>query len=403
MEAVSKSAESGTEEVSNKEIKPWQKGFELDYLKELEKRFNSYNEYAQHELSKFKKNNIAEALSKDQLHLLGKGLIHKTEVKVRTKINMFPGVVIGEKLPGDIEIKHLGYSDEFDRRNIITTLLEDTYYTNNNVWLLINEESGPDKAIASEAHFEKVGVKYNSVADIIGVYFRNASQVLEDRQHREIPIYEKFTLKPLQVSFTDITKQLAKQLEEMDIEYTNHYSNYNKAKSWSAISLRGYKNDYRFITKPVEMNKKWQKENENEVFEMQDTDWRKKFPLVEKILDVFETEIHRVRFMKLKPGGGELERHTDQVDPDVGIQDGKLMRIHIPIKTNPNVEFTSWSTTGSKVIVNMEEGHCWYLDIRKPHMAINNGNDWRTHLVIDVVANEQVRSLFNADAHRKIQ
>ena len=81
-------------------------------------------------------------------------------------------------------------------------------------------------------------------------------QVLEDRQHREVPIYEKYTLKPLQVSFTDITKQLAKQLEEMNIEYTNHYSNYNKAKSWSAISLRGYKNDYRFITKPVEMNKK---------------------------------------------------------------------------------------------------------------------------------------------------
>ena len=39
MEAISKSAESGTEEVSNKELKPWQKGFELDYLKELEKRF----------------------------------------------------------------------------------------------------------------------------------------------------------------------------------------------------------------------------------------------------------------------------------------------------------------------------------------------------------------------------
>ena len=59
MEAISKSAESGTEEVSNKELKPWQKGFELDYLKELEKRFNSYNEYAQHELSKFKKNKFS--------------------------------------------------------------------------------------------------------------------------------------------------------------------------------------------------------------------------------------------------------------------------------------------------------------------------------------------------------
>ena len=397
METISETSQS-------KELKPWQKGFELDYLKDLEKRFTSYNEYAQHEMSKFKKNNIADALSKDELHLLGKGIIHKTEVKVKSKINMFPGVVIGEKQPGDIHIKHLGYSDEFDRRNIITTLLDDTYYTNNNVWLFINEENGQDKAIASEAYFEKVGVKYSSVADIVGVYFRNAGQVLEDRTHPTVPKYENYTLKPLSLGFEEITNKIQKQLEEMEIEYTNHYSNYNKAKSWSAISLRGYKNDYRFITKPVEMNKKWKEENKDEVFEMQDTDWRQKFPLVEKILDVFETEIHRVRFMKLKPGGGELERHTDQVDPDVGITDGKLMRIHIPIKTNEKVEFTSWSTTGSKVIANMEEGSCWYLDIRKPHMAINNGNDWRTHLVIDVVANEQVRSLLNdTNTYRKIQ
>ena len=31
---------------------------------------DSYNKFAQHELSKFKKNNIAEALSKDQIQLL---------------------------------------------------------------------------------------------------------------------------------------------------------------------------------------------------------------------------------------------------------------------------------------------------------------------------------------------
>ena len=397
METISETSQS-------KELKPWQKGFELDYLKDLEKRFKSYNDYAQHEMSKFKKNNIADALSKDELQLLGKGIIHQTKVKVKSKINMFPGVVLGEKQPGDIHIKHLGYSDEFDRRNIITTLTDDAYYTNNNVWLFINEENGQDKAIASEAYFEKVGVKYSSVADIIGVYFRNAGQVFEDRTHPTVPKYENYTLKPLSLGFKNVTQQIAKQLEEMEIEYTNHYSNYNKAKSWSAISLRGYKNDYKFITKPIEMNKKWKEENKDEVFEMQDTDWRQKFPLVEKILGEFKTEIHRVRFMKLKPGGGELERHTDQVDPDVGIQDGKLMRIHIPIKTNPNVEFTSWSTTGSKVIVNMEEGHCWYLDIRKPHMAINNGNDWRTHLVIDVVANEQVRSLLNdTNTYKKIK
>ena len=41
----------------------------------------------------------------------------------------------------------------------------------------------------------------------------------------------------------------------------------------------------------------------------------------------------------------------------------------------------------------MQVGGCYYLDIRKPHSAINNGNQVRTHLVIDCVANEKIRSL----------
>jgi hypothetical protein len=316
---------------------------------------------------------------------------------------MFPGVLIGTKLPGDIHIKHLGYTDEFDKRNLITALTEDDYYNNKNIWLFINEENGQDKAIASETEFEKIGVKYNSVADIVGVYFRNAGHILEDRQHANVPKYERYTLKPLQLDFTELVPKIKKQLDEKALEFTNHYSNYNKERAWSAISLRGYADDWRFITKPIEMNKKWKEENKDKKFKLQDTAMRKEFPLVEKILDCFETEIHRVRFMNLKPGGGELERHTDQVDPDLGISNGKLMRIHIPIITNPDVEFTSWNTTGSKTIVNMEEGHCWYLDIRKPHRAINGGTDMRTHLVIDVVANEQVRNLFNDNSYRKIR
>ena len=379
--------------MKEKEMKPWQKGFDLDYLKKLEKNFNSYNEYAQHELSKFKKNNIAEALSRDNIQLIGPALIHAEETKSKVNIWMFSGVLLGTKYPGDLHIKHLGYTHEQDRKNIITTLSEDIRYTTKNVWLYINEENPNDKDIAEKAGFKKVGAKYNSVADLIGVYFKDSNSALEDRQHPHIPTFEKYTLKPFDLDFTKIVPKLAKQLEEKSLEFTNHYSNYNKEKAWSAISLRGYSPDWRFITKPVEMNKKWQEEHKDEKFELQDTELRKEFPLVEDILSSFKTEIHRVRFMNLKPGDGELERHTDQVDPDLGISNGRLMRVHIPIVTNSKVEFTSWGITGSKTIVNMEEGHCWYLDIRKPHRAINGGNSWRTHLVIDVVANEQVRGL----------
>ena len=65
-------------------MKPWQKGFELDYLKELELRFSSYNDYAQHELSKFKKNNIADALSKDNITLVFSMLLLKLISSVKS-------------------------------------------------------------------------------------------------------------------------------------------------------------------------------------------------------------------------------------------------------------------------------------------------------------------------------
>ena len=89
-------------------------------MKELELRFSSYNDYAQHELSKFKKNNIADALSKDNIILLrDDAIIHYNEIKVKSKISMFSNVMLSEKQPGDIQIKQLGYSSEHDKRHII--------------------------------------------------------------------------------------------------------------------------------------------------------------------------------------------------------------------------------------------------------------------------------------------
>ena len=83
--------------------------------------------------------------------------------------------------------------------------------------------------------------------------------------------------------------------------------------------MRGYRSDASFITKPVEMNKKWKAENEGSLeWEIEDTPLRKEFPEVETLLDLMPGEKHRIRFMRLKPEGGELRRHTDQVDRDQG-------------------------------------------------------------------------------------
>lgn len=69
-------------------------------------------------------------------------------------------------------------------------------------------------------------------------------------------------------------------------------------------------------------------------FELQDTPLYEHFPEVRELLSFLDGEVHRVRFMRLAPGGGELTRHTDQVDPDAGNSLGALARLHFPLKTN---------------------------------------------------------------------
>ena len=62
-----------------------------------------------------------------------------------------------------------------------------------------------------------------------------------------------------------------------------------------------------------------------------------------------------------------------------------------PIESNSEVKFYVWDADGFKNTTYMEVGTCWYLDIRKPHQAINNGVSDRIHLVVDIEANEEVR------------
>ena len=44
----------------------------------------------------------------------------------------------------------------------------------------------------------------------------------------------------------------------------------------------------------------------------------------------------RVRFMKLE-AGKVIGKHSDKIDKDLGFDDGQIMRIHVPIRTNDDV------------------------------------------------------------------
>ena len=384
-------------------MKDWQKGIELEDLLIQEKIWEGYNERCLSPFLEMKKNKIAGAIDADNYVCGHQWAIQSRILKVKSKINMYSAY--------DIPIATVQKGDRIVDKiacNQPDMIVETMRKYNEDTFLFINEEHDIDRFVASWAGFKKIGIKINTFGDIQGVYFKD--RVKGAFGEREFPeqkmmlpeeklVLRKANFHPVpwvdgeSLRFGWMCEAIKERLEIMDYEFTNHYSNYNKGKSWSAISLRGYTPDWTFITKPAEMSKKWKEENKDVEFKLQDTDIRKMFPEVEDLLKLLPGKPHRIRFMNLAPGGGELQRHTDQVDPDAGVNDYKLMRFHFPIVTNENVTFSQWNYEAERVSCHMDVGECWYLDVRKPHQAINGGAEMRTHLVVDIEANEKVRAL----------
>lgn len=95
-------------------------------------------------------------------------------------------------------------------------------------------------------------------------------------------------------------------------------------------------------------------------------------------LQSHQCEIHSMRLMRLCTGA-EIAEHRDH---GVGY-DSNAVRLHIPIITNPQVEFI---VAGSKV--TMRPGEMWYINADLPHAVANRGDTDRIHLVIDGVLND---------------
>ena len=175
--------------------------------------------------------------------------------------------------------------------------------------------------------------------------------------------------------------------------FSNHCSNYNKKNTWSGIVLRGYGGKEDFIIKPSEMTNSWKKENKEKLdWVCEDTPLRQKLSEVERFVDLLPfDDVERIRILKLSKGEGELERHTDIQDKEAGINDGQWARLHFPLITNDKVIFTQWNTDGSKTKAHMRVGELWYLDMRKPHTAVNFGEEDRYHLIIDIKSDFHLR------------
>ena len=113
------------------------------------------------------------------------------------------------------------------------------------------------------------------------------------------------------------------------------------------------------------------------------TDALKQSPAFRAVLDAMPADRSRVRLMRLRPGGA-IFRHSDPME-DI---DPRLVRLHVPIVTNPNVEFL---VNDRRVV--MLPGEVWHVDVRFPHEVYNRGDSMRVHLVMDLLRSPDLEAM----------
>tara|TARA_B100000929_G_C15474421_1_gene408976 strand:+ start:855 stop:1541 length:687 start_codon:yes stop_codon:yes gene_type:complete len=160
---------------------------------------------------------------------------------------------------------------------------------------------------------------------------------------------------------------------------------YNKKGQWDAISLRGYSDSPSDILKPDVLK------SGIELAELRDTHLTQVSNLVSliEILAHIPAKFERVRVMRIR-AGTSISKHTDKVDKD--IKAGKIVRIHIPIRTNHNVHFYLWKDKKPQHY-NLEQGKYYYTDVTKPHAVHNKATFDRLHLVADCYSNDKIEAL----------
>lgn len=183
-------------------------------------------------------------------------------------------------------------------------------------------------------------------------------------------------IKYLKLPFVFDAGLMLKEVNALSIpQWLPHYQVAHYTGEWSAIPLRstGGKADD-IIISPTDNR------------DYRDTVFLDNSPYLKKVIQTFRCPVQAVRLLKLN-AGSKIKEHRDA---ELNFESGEI-RLHIPVLTHADVEFFL-----AKERLNLKEGECWYMNFNLVHAINNNSNINRIHLVIDAVANDWVKEMFNS-------
>ena len=182
---------------------------------------------------------------------------------------------------------------------------------------------------------------------------------------------------------------LSDYLDHAEFQLLTQIAPYKNNNIWTALSVHGYGVNPSDIYKPgfarndkkIDSKLQWTSLLNKSIIEP-----------IREIIARLPCKFERIRLMKLA-AGKSLRKHNDNIDPD--IENKKIVRIHIPIRTNSKVVFTIYTNDEDErgETFNLEVGRFYYLDVTKPHSVSNNSSIDRYHLVVDCYVNEELKAI----------
>lgn len=155
----------------------------------------------------------------------------------------------------------------------------------------------------------------------------------------------------------------------LQVDWIAHFVKQNYEGVWDVLPLRGKAG----ATHPIMMIY-----SDPGATAFEDGPLLNEMPYIRELLSAFRCPLRSVRLMRLTPGS-VIKEHDDV---DLAAEFG-MARIHVPITTNPQVEFMV-----NRMPVTMAPGEVWYLRLSDKHSVANRGTTDRVHLVIDAVVDD---------------
>jgi hypothetical protein len=159
--------------------------------------------------------------------------------------------------------------------------------------------------------------------------------------------------------------------------WLSHYDN-ALSQGWRAILLKSKNGD---VSGPQAQFPSW------DFSDYRRTPYVDQLPYFRELMDELQCPQGRMRIMRLAPGM-VINMHYD-IGAEVGCLAFRQVRLHVPIVTNDRVTFF---VGGEKI--KMQAGRLYYVNFSKRHYVRNDGDEPRTHLVMDLKVNDWLAQYF---------